>query len=285
MMRNAPTSRAQRDAALRAELVFLVEAPTQARVARPVPTILAAVLAFGLAGAGTGAAVAATSNAGDELERPIEVSIAEIALADLGTATPLYGTPVIVAGSGETIVDLGERPEGATALSYRVSCIDDGEIVFEMTDEPTGRSTLLCDKDDAPAGQEGDLALRGTFSHFVVDGVGPHSFSIKAPRNTQYALWVSWSAPPMNPEPSEAQRQALTDGAISREEYLAGLDRYQTCMEAAGWSVGIQNRDALVIDYSIEGGAVSDGSDQQCYYAEFYEIDLEWQTSVDEDQG
>lgn len=284
MMDDATTTRTQRDAALRAELVSLVEAPTQSRVARPAPTILAAVLAFGLAGAGTGAAVAATSSAGDDGERAIEVSIAEAALFNLGTATDLFGTPVIVTGVGETIVDLGEKPEGATALALRVSCIDDGQIDIEIVDVPLGEATLGCNQGDAPSSQGEDAGQGGIFSQFAVEEEGPHTLSVRGPQSAQYALWVSWSAPPVAPEPSETQQDALADGVVTRDEYLAGLDRYEACMEAAGWSVMVVDRDALIIDYRIDSGAVSDGSDERCYYAEFSEIEPLWQVSAADNQ-
>lgn len=56
-------------------------------------------------------------------------------------------------------------------------------------------------------------------------------------------------------------------------------------MEAAGWSVMVVDRDALIIDYRIDSGAVSDGSDEQCYYAEFSEIEPLWQVSAVDNQG
>src|SRR6478672_797682 len=119
MTHDAPTPR--RDAALRAELVALAHEPARRRAVRPGATALAAVLAFGLAGAGAGAAVAATAGVAGS-GAPVEVEIAEVAMMDVGSATELFGTPVIVTGSGETLVDLGARPDGATALAMRLSC-------------------------------------------------------------------------------------------------------------------------------------------------------------------
>lgn len=74
---------------------------------------------------------------------------------------------------------------------------------------------------------------------------------------------------------------ALADDEVTREEYLAGLDRYIACMEGNGWSVGVIDREAEVIDYRIE--AISGADDLRCYAAEFVELDMAWQISrVDE---
>lgn len=276
-MHDTPMTPVRRDASLRAELVALAaEAPRPHR-ARPGATALAAVLAFGLAGVGTGAAVAATSR-GAEPRTPIEVSIAEVAQMNLGSATPLFGTPVIVTGVGETVVDLGRMPEGATSLAVRLSCLDDGRFDIEIDGGSDG--WLECDgATESATAEEGELGQGGFFSQFEVAGDGPHSISIAGEGEARYALWVAWSAPPAAPEPSVAQQQALADDTVTREEYLAGLDRYQACIEEAGWFFMVVDRDAPIVDFSFEAGAVGDGSDLQCHVAEFEQLEIEWQVS------
>lgn len=278
MTHDAPTPR--RDAALRAELVALAHEPARRRAVRPGATALAAVLAFGLAGAGAGAAVAATAGAAGS-GAPVEVEIAEVAMMDVGSATELFGTPVIVTGSGETLVDLGARPDGATALAMRLSCLDDGRFDVEIDGEPQG--WLGCDGDAVQAeSSESEIVLGGGFfQHVEIEGDGPHALSISSTEGARYALWVAWSDPPVAPAPSAIQQEALSDDTVTREEYLAGLDRYQACIEEAGWTVVIVDRDAPVVDYRLDAGAVGDGSDLQCYAAEFEQLDTAWQLSLE----
>ncbi|WAB83458.1 hypothetical protein OVN20_10370 [Microcella daejeonensis] len=256
-----------RDAALRAALVALATERPQPRRARPGITVLSAVLAFGLAGVGTGAAVAATSSA-PENRTVIDVNIAEMAQANLESATPLFGAPVIVTGMGTTVLDLGGVPAGATALAVRLNCLDDGRFDIEIDGEREG--WLECD---------GEPGQAGYFSQFDVAGDGSRSVSIVGDDDGRYELWVAWSAPPAAPEASGTQQEALADGVVTREEYLAGLDRYQACIEAAGWFFMVVDRDAPIVEFSFEAGAVGDGSDLRCYAAEFEQVDIAWQIS------
>ena len=64
----------------------------------------------------------------------------------------------------------------------------------------------------------------------------------------------------MTPEPSQVQADVLADGVVTREEYLAGLDRDIACMEESGWSVGVIDREAEVVDYRIEAISGADDS-------------------------
>lgn len=267
MTDDASMTPGRRDAAVRAELVALAARSPQPRRARPGATILAAVVAFGLAGVGTGAAVAATSSA-PENRTVIDVNIAEMAQENVGSATPLFGAPVIVTGMGTTVLDLGGVPAGARALAVRLNCLDDGRFDIEIDGEREG--WLECN---------GEPSQGGYFSQFDVAGDDSRSVSIVGDDEARYELWVAWSAPPAAPESSEVQQEALADGNVTREEYLAGLDRYQACIEAAGWFFTIIDRDAPIVEFTFEAGAVGDGSDLRCYAAEFEQVDIAWQIS------
>ncbi len=269
MMSDTSSHRPSRNAVLRAELVAQVAESAPPRTAARTSRIaVASVLAFALAGAPTGGAVAATG----ALTPPSSVAISmdEMLMVSF-PGTEFLGTPLIVTGSGETTVELGPQPEGATALALRVGCIDAGRYDIAIDDASDG--WVQCDEDDVTVGP----SIGGFSSQYDLSSTGPQSVTVSGASGDRYVVWVSWSAPPVAPEPSQAQADALADGVVTRDEYLAGLDRYIACMEASGWSVGVIDREAEVVDYRIE--AISGADDSRCYAAEFVELDMAWQIS------
>lgn len=257
-----------RTAALRAELV--AQAAASAPRAPAVTTgrvAVAAVLAFALAGATTGGAVAATGMLTPT--STVEFSMEELRVISFPGAE-LLGTPLVVTGSGETVVRLDDRPERATALALRVQCLDPGRYDVLIDGLPDG--WIQCDVGD-------DGAFSPTDSRQLTDLTveNPQSVTVRGQGGDRYVISVSWAVSAWAIEPSEAQAAALADGVVTREEYLAGLDRYVTCMEASGWSVAVVDRAAELVEYSIE--ALSGDDDARCYTAEFYELDMAWQVS------
>ncbi len=269
MTPDAASNMPSRSAALRAELVARVTEtqPTPQAVSRG-RLALASVLAFALAGATTGGAVAATG----ALTPPstIALSMDEMLMVSF-PGTEFLGTPLIVTSTGETIVELGPRPDGATALAMRVGCIDAGRYATTIDDTPYG--WVQCGDDDVVFGP----STAGSSSQYDVTATSPRTVTVSGSPGDRYLIWVSWSAPPITPESSRAQLDALADGEVTREEYLAGLDRYIACMEESGWSVDVGDRETEVIDYSIE--AIAGADDLRCYAAEFVELDMAWQIS------
>ena len=269
MMPDTSPRTPSRSAVLRAELV------TQASESAPRPrtvatgrVAVAAVVTFALAGATTGAAVAATG----VLTPPSSVAISmDEMLMYSFPGTEFLGTPLIVTGSDETIVDLGLRPDDATGLALRVGCIDAGR--YDIVIDGVADGWVQCTESDVVGGP----SLAGGSSQYELTASGPQTVTVRGTHGDRYVVWVSWSQPPVAPEPSQAQADALADGVVTREEYLAGLDRYVACMEASGWQVYGIDREADVVSYSIE--AISGADDLRCYAAEFSELDMGWQVS------
>jgi len=253
---------------LRAELVAQVaESAPPHTAARTSRIAVASVLAFALAGATTGGAVAATA----ALTPPSSVAISmDEMLMYSFPGTEFLGTPLVVNGSEETVIELGPRPENATALALSVRCIDPGR--YDVSIDGVEDSWVECADDaDDPENPGG-----ASWQQPATDE-GPQSVTVSGSSGDRYLVWISWSAPPVTPEPSQEQADALADGVVTRDEYLAGLDRYIACMEASGWSVGVIDREAEVVDYRIE--AISGADDLRCYAAEFVELDIAWQIS------
>ena len=260
-----------RSAVLRAELV--AQAAESAPRAPSVTTgrvAVAAVLAFALAGATTGGAVAATGMLTPT--STVELSMEELRIFSFPGAE-LLGAPLVASGTGETIVQLDARPEGATGLALRVQCLDAGRYDVVIDDVPD--NWLQCD-----TGREGAFAPGGFSQLYDLGSTGPNTVTVQGDPGDHYVIWVSWAILPAPVEPSPAQLDALADGVVTRDEYVAGLDRYIACMEASGWSVAVGDREAEVIEYSIE--AISGDDDARCYAAEFFELDMGWQVSREE---
>ncbi len=257
-----------RTAALRAQLVAQVaESAPRPRTVTTGRVAVAAVLAFALAGATTGGAVAATGMLTPT--STVELSMEELRVISFPGAE-LLGTPLVVTGSGETVVQLDDRPDEATGLALRVQCLDPGRYELMIDDRPDG--WIQCDVDDAGVFSPSGFSQ---LTDLTVDD--PQSVTVRGQGADRYVISVSWAVSAWAIEPSEAQAAALADGVVTREEYLAGLDRYVACMEASGWSVAVVDAAAEVVEYSIE--ALSGDDDARCYTAEFYELDMGWQVS------
>ncbi len=261
-----------RTAVLRAELVAqATESAPRTRTVMTGRVAVAAVLAFALAGATTGGAVAATGMLTPT--STVEYSMEELRVITFPGAEML-GAPLVVTGSGETVVRLDDRPAEATGLALRVQCLDVGRYDIVINDVP--ESWVQCDTTNEGVQSVGGFSQLFDLN-FDLNGDGPQSVTVRGQGADRYVVWVSWAVLPAPVEPSEAQADALADGVVTREEYLAGLDRYVACMEASGWSVGVVDREAEVVDYRIE--AISGDDDARCYAAEFAELDSAWQLS------
>ena len=271
MMPDTSPRTPSRSGALRAELV--AQASESAQRPRTVTTgrvAVAAVLAFALAGATTGGAVAATGVLTPT--STVDLSMEELRVISFPGAEML-GAPLVVTGSGETVVRLDDRPEESTGLELWVQCLDPGRYDIMIDDLPGG--WIQCD-----VGEDGVFSPGGFSQLTDLTVEDPQSVTVRGQGGDRYVIWVSWAVSAWAIEPSEAQAAALADGVVTREEYVAGLDRYMACMEASGWSVAVTDREAEVIEYSIE--AISGDDDARCYTAEFYELDMGWQVSREE---
>lgn len=249
---------------LRSQLVDLVvDTQARRRTAHPAAIIVGAIAAFALAGATTGAAVAATGILSPPSSTAVDVTqlLNDAFVGQIENDPP----PLVVTATGKTEVTVGARPVGAESLSVAVSCLDPGR--FEIGVNGVVDSWLECDQGGGGAGEQ----------RYAVDGEGPHTVSVVGTAGADYVIRVTWSPLPIAPPLSDAQSQAIADGVITREEYEEGLDRYVDCMAAAGWRVEVFDRDAPVIEYRFEGAGVD--ADFLCYEVEFYRIDSSWQAS------
>ena len=254
---------------LRHALVTTVDAAPLARRLPRRRIAIAAIAAFALAGATTGGAVASSLTGSDEpTDERVQLSgrLAEALI--VGTHADLFGEPFTFLGQGTTTVDLGEMPVGATALALSMDCVDSGDYTTTIDDKAIG-SEWCSDESIAQVGGGG--------GQIEVTGAGAHTLTISGPG--RYIVWAQWSAEHPVPPTSVAQAEAMADGVVTREEYVAGFDRFVACMSGGGYHVDGGNRDGTFINYAIPGASVDDGTDRRCYEPEYMLIDMSWQAA------
>jgi hypothetical protein len=272
-MDSEPTLLPTRSEALRAHLVATASAQSHDRMPAPRRWMsrrraALALGVFALAGALAGGAVSATAiNAANS--PTVTVSIDDMKEALVGEHTPLFGTPLVYSGQGDAEIDLGDMPEEASMLAVVFYCVDEGSFTTYMDGLEQGTDT--CEGDDLPRTNSGSFA--------GVESTGDHILTIEGSGSDRYVIWAQWANRPQDPEYSSAQVAAMADGAVTREEYDAGFQRFYDCMADQGFPVLFIDRSRDVISYSTTSDAASDGADMRCYIAEFEDVDGEWQVA------
>jgi len=253
----------ERNEALRAELVALA-APQGRSRSWPSPAVaLAGFLVGGMLSGGAVAAYAVGAAPDEEL----------IALQAVGEylfdGYETFGDPFAVVATGSAELDPGDPPDGASTIALVLSC--DGEGRLEVIVDGAVESFQLCTSDARPS-------FAGLYDA-PVDG-GPLRIEAEEAA-TRFAVWGSWTTVPPQPEPSAAQAQALADGVVDEAEYRAGLARYASCLDRAGFGLIVHDDDGPLIDYSVPGDAETEGANGDCYLREFASIDSAWQLQLE----
>jgi hypothetical protein len=254
-------SSTDRDEILRRLLVATVDAgpaPRRARWMLPV----ASIGAFALAGALTAGALVSVRSA-DSGAEPVDLPPAPWIYDD----AEILGTPISVASSRTTTIDLGTPPAGADNLAVSLYCLEPG-VFTESFDGGQWSSRYDCSDSDAGSGGGG--------GYEPVTGDAPRSLTVTV-ESGRFAVWIAWVDVADDPEPSAEYQAALADGIVTREEYLAGFERYVTCLADAGYALHSVNTESEIIDYAIPSDVVDSGVEHQCYEREFFEIDSGWQ--------
>ena len=260
---------------LRHALVTTADAaPYQPRTSRRRGLAIASIAALALAGAATGGAVAATSVVASDQPTPEQVALSGqfSKQSIVGTHADLFGAQFSFTGEGTTTVDLGTIPTGATALAFGLDCVDPGD--YNAAIDGVWQLGSTCTEDDPKHAGGGGGQLR-------VSGPGSHTLTVTGPG--WYIVWAQWAAEKPIPSSSVAQMEALADGVVTREEYVAGFDRFAACMAGAGYPLDGGNRAAIIISASMPSAAVDDGTDRRCYEPEFMDIDIAWQGAHQDD--
>lgn len=260
----------ERDAQLRQELVDLSERQ-RASARRGTRTLVASVAAFAIAGAITGGTVAAVASSDDGENDLISVRIMGAQI--VGEHSPLMGEPVEDVRSGDSDIALGPMPAGANAIAFAFHCTTVGTFEQAVNGLHMGTSYCLDESDTGPG-----HGMSGSF--MTPDPTSDNTITISVDGSAGYSFWAAWVTRPVPQEPSAEQAAALADGVVDEQEYLAGLNRYIECMAEAGFTVDVLDTSGPIVEYRIGNDSVLDGADERCYAAEFRELDMAWQISI-----
>jgi len=85
------------------------------------------------------------------------------------------------------------------------------------------------------------------------------------------------AVPENTAQPSAALAESLADQEVSYDDYLAGFERFSSCMESEGYPLLIGDEVNMVVDYSVVEAAVVNGIEEYCYGREFEPLDVSWQ--------
>jgi hypothetical protein len=252
---------------LRRQLVATVDSglsPTSARWR----TVAASVGAFAFAGALAGVTVAtvgAQQADTSAYDVTLEVSRPDILDDDVVILDP----PFTAGGRDNAVIELGSAPEAANGLVFQIYCLEPGFYRVDLDEHPF--TDVTCTSES----EEPEL-VRSVVETF--DGSAPRTITIDL-ESGGYLLWAAWVDQPADAQPSAAQQEAFADGVVTRQEYLAGFERYVACMADLGFAVSHGPRELEVLSYSIPGDAGHSGAANRCYEAEFQVIDGEWQVA------
>lgn len=78
---------------------------------------------------------------------------------------------------------------------------------------------------------------------------------------------------------SAAQAAEISDREVTVDDYQAAFQRFRECLSAAGFEITDLEFRNHVYEFGVPNAAVEDGADADCYRAEFYYVDMLWQTS------
>jgi hypothetical protein len=257
-----------RTAELRRALVATADAAPYLRPRPRKKVVIASIAAFALAGALTGGAVsaaAATSNSDAALGRLMQLEARAQLKENNGH---LVGSPFAFEGSGKKSFDLGITPVGANSLVEVFQCLDAGSFNGSLDSSAALDIPVSCSHADT----QGSPMV----AEEPVHGSGKHSFTIESHDSARYAVWLSWASVPVVTA-SPAQAAAVSDGQVTRAEYVAAYNRYAGCMAALGYPIGDVPQSTIVISYAIVNAAVSDGADATCFPREYEQVDEKWQ--------
>lgn len=256
----------ERDEQLRRLLVATATASTSDSPKRG-RTLISSIIAFGLAGAVAGGAISAAAVNAPPDSEPVSISVADMTQMVVRDDTRLFGTPFIIRSSGDTNIDLGNAPAGATSIALAFHCEDPGTFEYALDDLAIGSTTCT----------ERDTEYTNGGGFLDVSPEGEHTLQINGDPRQSYVIWASWAAPAAEPEPTNAQLEALADGIVTEAEYRDGFARYSTCMRDAGHALVFVDESGPIIRYSNTGEAVDSGEEEACYVGEFKQLDTDWQ--------
>lgn len=252
---------------LRSALVAGVEAP---RPARPrLRFVVAAILAFGFAGAGTGGIVATAALAQSSGATSDDVDLRQVQIAGqryLNESPQLTKlSEFVVSGTGTTRLDLGTRPANADSIVFAALCLDTRADVVVTLGEDVDDS-LRCKSQGG-----------GAYARMIT--VDSDSLVLEASGDGAYALWAAWTSGADEPqafEPSATQQYLVSDGVVTREEYLIGFEQFSICMTGAHAALLDIDTTGTYVQYTVPDVEGVSAALPYCYETQFMLVARGW---------
>ncbi|HEY1530810.1 MAG TPA: hypothetical protein VGF80_08340 [Galbitalea sp.] len=255
----------ERATEFRRALVATADLGPYVRRRPPAKLVVGTVVAFAIAGALTGRGIAAASKV-DPTVADAQSQAASDATLEIGTqGGTLLGKPFVRTGSGRQQIELGPAPSGTTELIEGFGCLDSGKYVLLLD------SKRFAEDPSCGSGS-------GETASVHVSGGGSHLVTIRAAKSTRFTVWISWAKIPKLAA-SAAQRAALADGVVTRDEVIAAFSRYEGCMGALGHPMD-RSLSGITPPDATPSSAVVDGSDERCFVTEYQGIDGAWQLEL-----
>ena len=231
---------------------------------------VAAIAAFAVAGSVTGFATATVSQAstGAAVDEPNGATAAWV-LSYARPKSEFLGPILHVDSTASADLALGPAPVGATGFVTVLACETFGTANEFLNGKWLGSTG--CNADTGTGGGGGGV--------FPVSGGGSQTFRVEPSEGMRYQAWIAWVREPPLPPASEQQQLETSDGAVTREEYIAAFNRYFECMAAGGYDLGNPALTETEVrhSYAIPDAAHDDGTDLFCYETEFKQVDMQWQ--------
>ncbi|TBN58028.1 hypothetical protein EYE40_11845 [Glaciihabitans arcticus] len=174
-----------RDSAVRGMLVQQVQSTRLVALPSRRRLLIGGSLAFILSGAIAGGAVSAIASGDrDPREYTLEAPVGVFE----HRATDFYSETILRAGIGDASIDLGERPEGATEVTFEFQCTAPGTFEWGL-DAVTKGATYRCDADQFVDGKATG-SLRYVFRDVTA---GRHTIKIEAFESATWSLTATWA--------------------------------------------------------------------------------------------
>ncbi len=245
-----------------AEMVRAESRPSRSRRLRWGLSIGSFAAAGVLAGSLTAGALAIPASNAAQLQDQM-VTFAAYQLND-GT---LVGSPLFEQSSGPRTIAVPPRPADGDQIVVGLWCLGSRSASVDL-----GGSTVTSECHGHAA--KVPEVVRS------VDQDSPFP-TVRVEGDSSYAIFISWYKQAPNASASAAQKAAVADGVVTRQEYLDGYARLVGCMGQAGFEMGSLPANEVVLHYALTE-AQRPTFDHECYPREFEQIDVIWQGQVEE---
>ena len=161
----------------------LVTAPARRR------SLLIGALAFVLSGAVTGGAVSAIASSDLVDGEPYIIGTPPTGIGAVDYDR--FGTTLLREGTGDETLELGARPDAATAVLVEFQCTSPGTFTWEPVGfESDGHTALTCRAADFARGPQ-----RGAATATFELAPGDHQFAISATGDATWTIGLTWVRP------------------------------------------------------------------------------------------